>query len=187
MGSARVRTDRLASLAAKEIIGFAGVDLQVKDHFPCVKIWEMTPEFVSFGERYALTKTATCAPNEIGMTIGRLFGELFQEHQPDELLIPPCIYYHSWSEAGGTIEAALFVDPVRYDRSKLKIFPPCEALMLTHTGHYSGLPGVWKQMWDYIAGQNAQPNGVPWECYVSNHDETPDPNDLVTEVFVPID
>jgi AraC family transcriptional regulator len=56
----------------------------------------------------------------------------------------------------------------------------------THTGPYDKLPEAVTALGQWIAQQGLTPSGGPWESYVTDPGEHPDPKDWRTEVFWPV-
>ena len=56
----------------------------------------------------------------------------------------------------------------------------------THAGSYEKLPEAVTALGQWIAQQGLTPAGGPWESYVTDPGEHPDPKDWRTEVFWPV-
>lgn len=56
----------------------------------------------------------------------------------------------------------------------------------THTGPYEGLGEAYASVQQWMEGQGLTPGGAPWECYITDPAEYPDPKDWKTEVFWPL-
>jgi len=99
----------------------------------------------------------------------------------------PCVYYLEWAQhvqvecvvpvAEGTVPAA---------GATIKEFPGTEAFMGTHTGPHAGLQETWAALWAEVARLGLQPDGPPWERYVTDPEDEPDTSRWVTEVYVPV-
>lgn len=104
-----------------------------------------------------------------------------------ELEGPPCVYYLSWSEENCVIEAAAPVPLGTTSKTEVKTYPACRTVMTEVRGPYEGLAHAWSLMWSYIQENGFTPaSGIPWDCYVTNPSETPNPADYLTEIYVPV-
>jgi AraC family transcriptional regulator len=55
-----------------------------------------------------------------------------------------------------------------------------------HTGPYDQLPNAYAAVEQWIKSQGFTPAGAPWESYLTDPGEQPDPKDWKTEVLWPI-
>jgi AraC family transcriptional regulator len=56
----------------------------------------------------------------------------------------------------------------------------------THIGPYESLPDAYASIQQWMESQDLTAAGAPWECYITDPAEHPDPNDWKTEVFWPL-
>jgi AraC family transcriptional regulator len=56
-----------------------------------------------------------------------------------------------------------------------------------HTGAYDQLPNAYAAIHEWIESQGFTPSGAPWESYLTDPAEHPDPKDWKTEVLWPIE
>jgi AraC family transcriptional regulator len=56
----------------------------------------------------------------------------------------------------------------------------------THIGSYEGLGDAYASIQQWMEGQGLSAAGAPWECYITDPAEHPDPKDWKTEVFWPL-
>ena len=56
----------------------------------------------------------------------------------------------------------------------------------THIGPYEGLPDAYASIQQWMESQGLSAAGAPWESYVTDPAEHPDPKDWKTEVFWPL-
>lgn len=64
--------------------------------------------------------------------------------------------------------------------------PGGPAASTLHTGPYEGLPDAYAAIEQWIEAQGLASAGAPWECYINDPSEHPDPKDWKTEVFWPL-
>src|SRR5579883_795632 len=55
-----------------------------------------------------------------------------------------------------------------------------------HIGPYEALGEAYASVQQWIEAQGLTPGGAPWECYITDPAEYPDPKDWKTEVFWPL-
>ncbi|MFN8220407.1 MAG: GyrI-like domain-containing protein [Fimbriimonadales bacterium] len=145
-------------------------------------------EIVDVPEMAALVRRATCANTQIGPAISRLYGEIMAGNPDAELEGPPCLFYLRWGPENCDIEAALPVAPTTIPApgTELKTYPACRAVTTEHVGSYEGLAQAWMNLWSHITASKLDAVGTPWDCYVTDPGEEPDPNQWVTELYVPV-
>jgi AraC family transcriptional regulator len=69
---------------------------------------------------------------------------------------------------------------------RAETLPGGPAATTTHTGPYDKLPDVYAAIEQWIASEGFTPGGAPWECYITDPGEVPDPKDWKTDVFWPL-
>ena len=55
-----------------------------------------------------------------------------------------------------------------------------------HQGPYDQLPDAWAAMHQWIESEGLRPGDAPWESYITDPGEVPDPKDWKTELFWPL-
>lgn len=68
----------------------------------------------------------------------------------------------------------------------LGTLPGGSAATTLHVGAYEGLPDAYAAIEQWIESQGLTPAGAPWESYVNDPAEHPDPKEWKTEVFWPV-
>ena len=58
--------------------------------------------------------------------------------------------------------------------------------MTLHVGPYDELPAVYAAIEQWVAQHGWRPSGSPWEVYLNDPAECPDPKDWRTEVCWPV-
>lgn len=89
-------------------------------------------------------------------------------------------------EAGIPLEEAAPADPPADTGIARGELPGGLAAITVHRGPYEGLGEAYAALERWIAASNAEPTGAPWESYLTDPGEVPDPNDWLTEVVWPI-
>jgi effector-binding domain-containing protein len=66
------------------------------------------------------------------------------------------------------------------------VLPGGPAATTIHTGPYDQLGGAYAALEKWMATEGFAPAGPPWESYITDPAEHPDPKDWQTEVLWPI-
>ena len=63
-----------------------------------------------------------------------------------------------------------------------------QVLKVTLKGNYNNLPQAWRVAEEYIEDHNIEktPNAEPFEVYITDPEEYPNPADWVTELYIPV-
>ncbi|MBV8904635.1 MAG: GyrI-like domain-containing protein [Acidobacteriia bacterium] len=72
------------------------------------------------------------------------------------------------------------------DEVKAATLPGGPAAATTHVGPYDKLPEAVQALGQWIQQQGLTPVGGPWESYITDPGQLPDPKDWKTEVFWPV-
>ena len=133
---------------------------------------------------------ARTVPSEGGALMGELLPEVwaYLEREGVHPAGPPFARYFEYGEDGVDLEAGFPVPgPVPgNDRVRGGELPGGEAAVAMHVGHYDTLAATYRQLERWIAEQGRRPAGAPWEVYLTDPGETPDPAEWRTEVLWPV-
>ena len=137
-----------------------------------------------------LATTGTCAHDQIGPTLGRLYGKVqsaMREHG-FTMTGPPYSKYTDWRESDCDLEAGC---PVEGDGSPtgevfLTELPACKAVVTLHCGHYSKLPEAHAAVQQWIKENGKEFAGPCWEIYLTDPEKEPDQSKWLTEVYYPV-
>lgn len=69
---------------------------------------------------------------------------------------------------------------------RIETLPGGPAACTTHVGPYDSLPEAWAAVQKWIEEQWLTPAGAPWEDYVTDPADVPDPRDWKTDIFWPV-
>ena len=69
---------------------------------------------------------------------------------------------------------------------RAEMLPGGPAALTTHIGPYDRLPDAYAALEEWIKAQGLTPAGAPWESYITDPGEYPDPKDWKTEVYWPV-
>lgn len=136
---------------------------------------------------------------EIGPTIGRVLPSVFQFTQAAGIGIDghPVTRYPEYGPGMVTLETGMRVTKFTGDWTHgdggsdgspyREEFPAGPAASTVHTGPYEGLQQAYGAVEQWIAANGHKPAGAPWEVYLNDPGDHPDPKDWKTEIFWPIE
>jgi AraC family transcriptional regulator len=139
----------------------------------------------------------------IGPTIGAVLPHIFQYAQQHGIALAghPFTRYVDVGPGLLTIEPGMRVaaseqDPVRILEEWTKtsgnaevvrdVLPGGPAAMTTHNGPYDTLQEAYAAIQEWFEAERLTSAGAPWEYYVTDPSEHPDPKDWKTDVFWPV-
>lgn len=173
----------------------------------CVNLYHMKQESGSQGERmtYSVVKKEI-APQPvlvvrrrvprtaIAATIGEVLPHVFVYAQQHGIALAglPFTRYVEMSlglvtmEPGMRIAGAAPTGLPKDEQVIADALPGGPAASTVHTGPYETLPDAYAAIQQWMEQQGLTPAGAPWECYLTDPAENPDPNQWKTEVFWPL-
>lgn len=192
--------------------GFAGIVTreQVAGHAslvesvgPCVGLYHFTETKLTRSEMAYSIATKQLQPqpvlvtkrrmkqSEIAMNLGEMFGRVFQFAQQSGLALagPPFARYLEMGpglmtvQAGFPVVAAPSAAP---EDLAVDALPGGLAANTVHTGAYDRLQDAHAAIQQWIEAERLAPSGAPWESYVTDPGQYPDPKDWKTEVYWPV-
>tara|TARA_R110002050_G_scaffold300722_2_gene471946 strand:- start:91789 stop:92811 length:1023 start_codon:yes stop_codon:yes gene_type:complete len=134
----------------------------------------------------------SCAMDELGNRIANNYGALgayLGEHslQPAGFVR---IIYHTYEPPSKVVFEPLFIisNPISVtdDRIHASSTYGGKVITATHIGSYETSGMVWEAMDAYLKNHNLEMNGMPWEEYENTPRDEPDPNKLITHIYMPI-
>ena len=133
-------------------------------------------------------------PSEVASTLAEALGVVFLQAQQTGAALAgqPFTRYVEWGPGIWTIEPGLPV--VAHGKAssgneggvRAETLPGGAAAVMTHTGSYDGLSAAHAAVQQWIEAQGLKPAGAPWEVYVTDPADFPDPKDWKTEIFWPL-
>jgi AraC family transcriptional regulator len=171
---------------------------------PCVGLYRRTDEDQPRREPMATAvkrdqrapQTTWCmrrriAQSEIAAAIGEMLPKVFAHAQRAGIAFagPPYARYLEWGPGRLTLEAGM---PVAGERvageGEIAVaeLPGGAVAVAVHEGHYEKLGETHTAIEKWLEGQGLAAGGAPWEVYVTDPGEVPDPKDWRTEVVWPI-
>lgn len=132
-------------------------------------------------------------PSEVAETLGAALGQVFQYAQQNGIALAgqPFTRYIEWGPGIWTIEAGLPVTAAVGKTTlqgdvRADVLPGGLVATATHTGPYDKLTEAHAAIQQWMEAQGLQSAGAPWEVYVTDPAEHPDPKDWRTDLFWPV-
>ena len=192
--------------------GFAGIVTrrQVARHAalvegvgPCVSLYHFSEAKVTRSEmaysiaakqlqrQPVLVTKRRMKQSEIAMNLGEMFGRVFQFAQQSGLALagPPFARYLEMGPGLMTVQAGFPVvaaPPAAPEDLAADTLPDGLAAMTVHAGAYDRLQDAHAAIQEWIEAERLTPAGAPWESYVTDPGQHPDPKDWKTEVYWPV-
>jgi len=132
------------------------------------------------------------SPEALAGVLGECFGRLFSLGYSKGLPISgaPIARYVSMGPGAWTIEAAMPLAVAATGIADQEILagelPAGPAAFAVHTGPYETLSQTHAAIAQWMRGEGCEPAGPPWESYVTDPGQQPDPAQWQTEVFWPL-
>jgi AraC family transcriptional regulator len=130
------------------------------------------------------------ARSELPGMLAECFGTIFAHCQQAGLAIagPPVARYVSMGPGQLTVDAAMVLAAPAKSEGEMQAgtLPAGPAAMGVHAGPYEGLPDTNAAIERWIDSQGLRVGGDPWESYVTDPGQFPDPADWRTEVYWPL-
>jgi AraC family transcriptional regulator len=171
---------------------------------PCIGLYRHRDAGLSGEEmEYSITKREIASqpvlavrrrvkPDAMAAALSEMFGEIFVFAQGSGAAMAgqPLTRFVEWGPGLITIDgclpiAAPFTGDVR-GNVRADTLPGGPVATMIHTGPYDKLIGAHAAMQQWIEAQGFVAQGAPWEAYITDPAEYPDPNDWKTEIFWPL-
>ncbi|HVT11845.1 MAG TPA: GyrI-like domain-containing protein [Fimbriimonadaceae bacterium] len=152
----------------------------------------MTYEFEirDLRERKTLCARATCAHDQIGPTIGILYGKItpVMKEYGLEMDGPPFCRYMDWRDTDCDIEAGCWIqgDGPKEGEVHEGGTPGGRAVFTRHVGPYDALKGAHDGCTSYIAANGLKMSCAPFEVYVTDPGMEPDSSKWITDLYYPV-
>jgi AraC family transcriptional regulator len=131
-------------------------------------------------------------PSEVATVLAEVLGHVFLHAQRNGIALAgqPLTRYLEWGPGLWTIEAGLpvaaHVAAVSDASVQAGTLPGGFVATTTHAGPYDKLFYAHAAVQQWIEAEGLISAGAPWECYVTDPADYPDPKDWKTEIFWPL-
>jgi AraC family transcriptional regulator len=168
---------------------------------PCIRLFHTQRSHKDNAMDYSITKKEIAPqpvlvvrrrvkPSEIAATLAEALGLVFQYAQRTGAALAgqPLTRYLEWGPGLITMEAGMPVVALVSGEGDVKgdTLPGGLVATTTHAGTYDKLTEAHAAIQVWIQAQGLVAAGAPWESYVTDPADFPDPKDWKTEVFWPI-
>ena len=141
------------------------------------------------GHRTAFVREEV-SENDLAEAMGRMFQTVTAalREQGVEPASPPFARYHAVGEIVDLEAGVIVTDPIEPSGEvKAGELPAGPAAIAVHTGSYESLGATHAAMRHWLETNPTQEaNGGPWELYVTDPSDEPDPAKWMTEVIFPL-
>ena len=126
--------------------------------------------------------------------LGEVMGQLFPEvhgHIIESGQVPagmPLAIYHEMMGHEVEVECAIPVAAPMAGTARIRAgeLPAGTAARAVHLGPYENLKQTWGALFAWVGAKGLEPAGAPWEVYVTDPGQEPDPSKWRTEIFMPV-
>jgi AraC family transcriptional regulator len=131
-------------------------------------------------------------PSEVATVLAEVLGHVFLHAQRNGIALAgqPLTRYLEWGPGLWSIEAGLpvaaHVAAVSDADVRADTLPGGFVATTTHAGPYDKLSEAHAAVQQWIEAEGLVAAGAPWECYVTDPADYPDPKDWKTEIFWPL-
>jgi AraC family transcriptional regulator len=148
-------------------------------------------ETVITENKFYLSIRDTVNPNEMENLHGKSYATIQQFMDSNFIKIAgaPLAIYHFWSDTLIDIELGIPVaDSTIKGNAKVQLHKINKGKVITalHIGPYERLPETYFSINEWIKKNNKYPIGPPWEVYITDPANEPNPEKWKTAVFFPI-
>ncbi len=128
---------------------------------------------------------------EIKSKMGEMFGQLwmFMEKNHVQVAGPPFAVYHDYDQQTCDMECGF--PTVKPEKGEGNIVsssvPGGKCVMATHIGPYEKIMETYQLIQEYMHKEGLRQKKVMWERYLNDPATVKDQNELVTEIYWPIE
>lgn len=137
--------------------------------------------------------TASIREEVSGGVLSEAIGRIFQAvrealtKQGMERDGAPFARYHTMDDTVDLEAGVMVATPITADGAvKPGELPAGPAAIAVHAGPYETLSATYEAMERWLEATAHEPNGGPWELYITDPSAEPDPNKWLTEVIFPL-
>ncbi len=139
-----------------------------------------------------LYKTFETRPEDIADGLGANFGAVFQYATASGIPFagPPTARYPNMTPGLLTIDAGLpIAGPTEAEDAEINcgVLAGGTVASTIHKGPYDGLSTAHEAIQNWMKENNEKPSGAPWEVYLTDPGEVPDPAEWLTEIIWPLE
>jgi DNA-binding transcriptional MerR regulator len=152
----------------------------------------VSPEIREVPARLAAVVEAQTALDRIGADLPKAYGELMEELSRAGVVVAgPALA--GYPDADFDPEAFNILAGFQVDRElprgavATREFPGGRAVVATVHGSYDGITEGWQRVWAWLAEQGLRVRGMPYEVYRIDHMQAASPQEIETDLVLPIE
>ena len=139
---------------------------------------------------HVLIVRARCGRHELSQTMGECFGKAFPYAMQSGVPLAgrPFTRYLSTGPGLFTIESGCVLAAATPGQGEIEaaLLPGGPTVVAMHGGPYDTLSQTYAEMERWMEKNGMHPGGAPWESYITDPADHPDPADWRTEVYWPL-
>lgn len=139
---------------------------------------------------YAMTYRIKCTMEEISEAMGPAFGEIMQVISSNgaQVIGAPFSIWYEWEDEMMEFDNAIPINKKINGTDKVLPIKTYQGKVahVSHMGEYSTTHLSWEILESYLKDNNLEKNGAPYEVYVTDPQNVPDPSKWITELYWPI-
>ncbi len=128
--------------------------------------------------------------SEIATLLGQLLPKVYGYATTSgaTMVGPPLVRYTERGQDEVALECGVPVGPGAQPKDDIVLgeLPAGPTLSTVHTGPYEGLRDVYGALEAWMKEHGSKPGGAPWEVYLTDPGEVPNPAEWKTQVFWPL-
>ncbi|MEZ5198874.1 MAG: GyrI-like domain-containing protein [Bacteroidales bacterium] len=138
----------------------------------------------------ALAIRSECTADNIANEMGMAFGAIMQyiDEGGANIAGAPFSIWYKWEDEIMVFDNAIPVNSKMKGNDKINPIVTYQGKVanVSHTGDYSTTQYSWLALEEYVKANGYETNGDPWETYITDPQNEPNPNNWVTELNWPI-
>lgn len=150
---------------------------------------------MDYGGGFYLYLTSSVTPENISTSMEKNYATIYNYMAANAIRAngkPMSIYQYRDAESGNMIVSSAVSVSQNYnikDSSGILCgyIPRTKALKTTLKGDYKNLKDAWTQSYQVMNKMSLNPSAIkPFEIYITNPNEVPNPADWITELYIPV-
>jgi effector-binding domain-containing protein len=141
-------------------------------------------------QTYAVAIRSKVGMDEMSQAMGESFGKIMPAIKKNgaEMAGPPLAIWYEYDTDIFDFDCAIpIVNPMDVpDGLQLIKTYGGKVVMAEHRGDYTSTFYSWEKLEEYIKENNLEMNGAPWEQYITDPMNEPDPSKWITNLFWPV-
>lgn len=129
--------------------------------------------------------------SEIKSKMGEMYGQLWMYMEKNKIIVtgPPYAVYHDYDQENCDMECGFPTEGQAKGEGNIvsSSVPGGRCVLEVHAGPYDNIMVTYELIQNYIHKEGLAPKKVMWERYINDPATVKDPNQLITEIYWPIE